>query len=114
MKAMVVFAIFATVGLSLFLYSRNKDMKKLFVTIVSLIAMLYIVWVGFRVSVAIFPLKILNIVLGAFAWVSLIYYMVRGKYVWYFIFSPLLVPIAFVIFSLLGGSRYEEIWGSLL
>ena len=113
MKALIIIAILATFGLSVFLYTRNKDFRKLLITVLSFSVLLYIMWVGFRVSVAIFPLKILNIVLGFFAWGGIFYYMLRNRYLWYVIFSPLLVPVVFVIFSLIGGSRYEDIWPML-
>jgi len=114
MKAFITLGILATFVLIFLIYNKNRDIKKLFITLVSFIAMLYLLWVGFRVSIAIFPLKIANIVFGFFAWGSIIYYILQDRYIWWAIFSPLLVPITFVIFSLMGGSRYEDIWGMLL
>jgi len=111
MKAFITLLILATFVAIFFSYSRNKDLKKLLIVLGSYILLLYILWVGFRVSIAIFPLKIANIVLGFFAWGGIFYYLLRDRYIWWVILSPLLVPIVFIIFSLLGGSRYEEIWG---
>ncbi len=113
MKAMVTVAILATFVSIFVMYNKTKDVKKLFITLGSFIVLLYLLWVGFRVSVAIFPLKIANIVLGFFAWGSIVYYILRDRYVWWAIFSPLLVPLSFVFFSLVGGSRYEDIWSVL-
>ncbi len=113
MKTVIILAIVVTFGTMFFAYSKNRDLKKLLITLVSFSVMLYILWVGFRVSIAIFPLKIMNIVLGFFAWGGIVYYMLRGRYVWWVIFSPLIVPISFVLFSLIGGSRYEDIWRQL-
>jgi len=114
MKALITLGILATFVLMFFLYYRNRDLKKLLISVLSFTLLLYLLWVGFRVSIAIFPLKIANIVLGFFAWGSVVYYIVRDRFVWWAVFSPLLVPIVFVIFSLMGGSRYEDIWGMLL
>ena len=114
MKALITLGILATFVLMFFLYHKNRDLKKLLITGLSFTLLLYLLWVGFRVSVAIFPLKIANIVLGFFAWGGVVYYIIRDRFVWWMIFSPLLVPIIFVIFSLMGGSRYEDIWGMLL
>lgn len=114
MKALITLGILATFVLIFLMYNKNRDLKKLFITLGSFIVLLYLLWVGFRVSIAIFPLKIANIVLGFFAWGSILYYILRDRYVWWAIFSPLLVSIIFVIFSLMGGSRYEDIWGLLL
>ncbi len=113
MKTMIIVAILATFVTIFIMYHKTKDMKKLFITLGSFIVLLYLLWVGFRVSVAIFPLKIANIVLGFFAWGSIVYYILRDRYVWWAIFSPLLVPFSFVLFSLIGGSRYEDIWKAL-
>ncbi len=114
MKALVILAILATFVMIFVTYNKNKDLKKLFITLGSFIVLLYLLWIGFRVSVAIFPLKIANIVLGFFAWGSIVYYILRDRYVWWAIFSPLLVSLSFVLFSLIGGSRYEDIWRMLL
>ena len=113
MKTLIILAILATFVISFVSYNKNRDIKKLVITLGSFIAMLYLLWVGFRVSIAIFPLKIANIVLGFFAWGGIVYYMLRDRYVWWVIFSPLLVSLLFVIFSLIGGSRYEDIWRQL-
>ena len=113
MKAIITLAILATFVLIFFSYNKNRDIKKLFITLGSFVFLLYLLWVGFRVSIAIFPLKIANIVLGFFAWSGIVYYILRDRYVWWIILSPLLVPIVFVVFSLIGGSRYEDIWGLL-
>ena len=110
MKTLIVLAILATFVMAFLAYRKNKDLKKLFITLGSFIVLLYILWVGFRVSVAIFPLKIANIVLGFFAWSGVVYYILRDRYIWWLILSPLLVPLLFVLFSMIGGSRYEDIW----
>lgn len=113
MKAVIILAILATFVLIVLRYKKERDMKKLLISLLSFTMLLYVLWIGFRVSVAIFPLKIANIVLGFFAWVSMVYYILRGRYVWWVICAPVLVPLFFVVFSFLGGSRYEDIWGQL-
>ena len=113
MKTVIILAILATFVMIFVTYNKNKDFKKLFVSLLSFVVMLYVLWVGFRVSIAIFPLKIANIVLGFFAWGGIVYYILRDRYVWWVIFSPLLVPLSFVLFSLVGGSRYEDVWRQL-
>ena len=110
MKTIIILSILATFVLIFFSYNKNRDIKKLIITLGSFVLLLYLLWVGFRVSIAIFPLKIANIVLGFFAWGGILYYIMRDRYVWWVICSPLLVPIVFVVFSFMGGSRYEDIW----
>jgi len=113
MKAVIIVAILATFIAIFVMYNKTKELKKLFITLGTFIVLLYLLWIGFRVSVAIFPLKIATIVLGFFAWGSVVYYILRDRYVWWAIFSPLLVPLSFILFSLIGGSRYEDIWKAL-
>jgi len=114
MKAAFILAILTTFVVMAVQYHKNRDIKKLVITLGSFVVLLYILWVGFRVSIAIFPLKIANIVLGFFAWGAIWYYILKDRYVWWAVFAPLLVPFSFVLFSLIGGSRYEDIWGALL
>jgi hypothetical protein len=113
MKAMIILLVLVTFSSIFFQYYRSRDLKKLFITIASFGILLYVLWVGYRVSITIFPLKMLNIVLGFFAWGGVVFYMLRDRYVWWVIASPLIVPLAFVFFSLVGGTRYEDVWSAL-
>ena len=64
MKALVTLGILATFVIIFVTYTKTRDLKKLFISLGSFIVLLYLLWIGFRVSVAIFPLKMANIVLG--------------------------------------------------
>ena len=110
MKGLIVVAIVATFVMAFLFYKRDRNLGKLLLALGSFAVMLYILWVGYRVSITLFPLKIANIVLGFFAWGGIVYYILRDRYIWWLIFSPLLVPLLFILFSLIGGSRYEDIW----
>jgi len=113
MKTLIMLAIVATFATAFLLYRRDKEIRKLCITWGSFSLMLYLLWVGFRVSIAIFPLKIATLLLGVFSWGALLYYMFRRRYLWWAIYAPLLVPLLFILFSLLGGSRYEDLWKQL-
>ncbi len=113
MKALLIIAILATFGLIFFLYSRNRDGKKLAIALGSFIVLISLGIMG-NITRPVIPLFLTHIVLIVSAWLGLLYYLVRGRYVWWLIFSPVVTIVIFVIWSLLAGSRYEDIWGSLL
>jgi len=113
MKALLVIAILLTFGLIFFLYSRNKDMKKLFIALGSFIFIIALGIVG-NITRPVIPFFLAHIVLIVFAWAGLLYYMMRDRYVWWLILSPVVTIVLFVIWSLIAGSRYEDIWGSVL
>jgi len=113
MKALLVIAILLTFGLIFFHYSRNKDTKKLFVSLGSFILIIALGIAG-NITRPVIPFFLAHIVLIVFAWVGLLYYMLRDRYVWWLIFSPAVTIVLFVIWSLVAGSRYEDIWGSFV
>jgi len=113
MKALLVIAILLTFGLIFFFYSRNKDTKKLLIALGSFVWIISLGITG-NITRPVIPFFLAHIVLIVFAWVGLLYYLLRGKYVWWLIFSPVVTVILFVAWSLIAGSRYEDIWGSLL
>jgi hypothetical protein len=113
MKALLVIAILLTFGLIFFRYSRNKDTKKLLISLGSFILIIALGIVG-NITRPVIPFFLAHIILIVFAWVGLLYYMLRDRYVWWLILSPSVTIVLFVVWSLIAGSRYEDIWGSLL
>jgi len=113
MKAFLVIAILLTFGLIFFLYSRNKDTRKLLTALGSFILIISLGIMG-NITRPVLPFFLAHIILIVFAWVGLLYYLIRDRYVWWLIFSPVVTIVLFVIWSLIAGSRYEDIWSSLL
>ncbi len=112
MKVLVVSLIVITVVWILFRYKRQRDIKALLLSFGSVVAILTLGIIG-SVTRTILPLYLAHMTLVLFAWCGLLYYMVRGRYVWWAILSPLVTIVLFILLSLLEGSRYENIWGSL-
>ena len=112
MKALLILAILLTFGLIFFLYSRNRDVKKLLIALLSFIALISLGIMG-NITRPIIPLFLAHIVLIVFAWLGLLYYLFRERYLWWLIFSPVVTIVLFVALSLLQGSRYEDVWSSL-
>ncbi len=113
MKALLVIAILLTFGLIFFLYSRNKDTKKLLIAVGSFVLIISLGIIG-NITRPVIPFFLAHIILIVFAWVGLLYYLIRGRYLWWLIFSPTATIALFVIWSLIAGSRYEDIWSSIL
>jgi len=112
MKALIVAVIVVTVAWILFRYKRQRDLKALWLSLGSMGAILALGIMG-SVTRTILPLYLAHMTLVLFAWCGLLYYMVRGRYVWWAILSPLATIVLFILLSLLEGSRYEDIWSGL-
>jgi len=113
MKALLILAVLLTFGLIAGLYHRNKDTKRLFISLATFIAIISLGIMG-NITRPIIPLFLTHIVLIVFAWVGLLYYLFKKRYLWWLIFSPVVTIVLFIALSLLEGSRYEDVWGSLL
>ncbi len=112
MKALLILAILLTFGLIFLRYWRNRNSKQLLVSLGSFIFLISLGIMG-NITRPIIPLFLAHIVLIVFAWLGLLYYMFRGRYVWWLIFSPVITIVLFIALSLIEGSRYEDVWGSL-
>jgi hypothetical protein len=105
-------AILATFGLIFLRYSRNKDMKRFLISLGSFILIITLGIVG-NITRPVIPFFLAHIVLIVFAWLGLLYYLVRGRYLWWSIFAPVTTIVLFVAWSLIAGSRYEDIWSRI-
>ena len=106
MKALIILAILATLAIMFFTYSRNRDLKKLFIALGSFLLIISLAIVG-NVTRQVMPLFLAHIVLIVVAWGALMVYIVRDKYYWWVIFSPLITIGLFLLLELLTGSGHE-------
>jgi len=106
MKALIILAILATLAIIFFSYSRNKDLKKLFIALGSFLLIISLAIVG-NVTRQVMPLFLAHIVLIVVAWGGLMVYIVRDRYYWWVIFSPLVTIGLFLLLELLTGSGHE-------
>ena len=106
MKALIILAILATLVIIFFSYSRNKDLKKLFIALGSFLLIISLAIVG-NVTRQVMPLFLAHIVLIVVAWGGLMVYIVRDKYYWWVIFSPMVTIGLFLLLELLTGSGHE-------
>jgi hypothetical protein len=106
MKALIILAIFATVGGIFFQYSRNKDLKKLFIALVTFGVIISLTVVG-NLTRQVMPIYLAHIMLTVVSWGGLIVYLTRDKYYWWIVFSPAVTIGLFLLLELLTGSGHE-------
>lgn len=106
MKALIILAIIATLAIIFFQYSRNKDLKKLFIALGSFLIIVSLGIMG-NLTRQIIPLFMAHIILIVVSWGGLIVYLVRDKYYWWIIFSPVVTIGLFLVLEFLTGSGHE-------
>ncbi len=106
MKALIILAILATLAIIFFQYSRNKDLKKLFIALSSFLLIISLGFMG-NLTRQVMPLFMAHIILIIVSWGGLIVYLIRDKYYWWIIFSPVVTIGLFLLLELLTGSGHE-------
>ena len=108
MKALIILSILATLAIIFFQYSRNKDLKKLFIALGSFLLIVSLGIMG-NLTRQVIPLFMAHIVLMVIAWGGLMVYLMRDRYYWWIIFSPVVTIGMFLLLELLTGSGHEGI-----
>ncbi len=106
MKALIILAILATLGIIFFQYTRSKDLKKLFIALGSFLLIISLGVMG-NLTRQIIPLFMAHIVLIIISWGGLMVYLFRDRYYWWIIFSPVVTIGLFLLLELLTGSGHE-------
>ncbi|MEA3433427.1 MAG: hypothetical protein U9R13_02500 [Campylobacterota bacterium] len=106
MKALIILAILATLAIIFFQYTRSKDLKKLFIALGSFLIIVTLGIMG-NLTRQVIPLFMAHIVLIVIAWGGLMVYLMRDKYYWWIIFSPIVTIGLFLLLELLAGSGHE-------
>jgi len=106
MKALIILAILLTL-VSIFLhYKKNKDIKKLLIIVGSFALLLSLATIG-NLTRQVFPLFIAHSILIIIAWGAVIVYMIKDKYYWWIVFSPVVTIALFLLLELVSGSGHE-------
>ncbi len=106
MKALIILTILATLAMIFFQYSRNKELKKLFIALGSFLIVVSLGIMG-NITRQVIPLFMAHIILIVVSWGGLIVYLVRDRYYWWVIFSPVVTIGLFLLLELLTGSGHE-------
>lgn len=110
MKAVIILAILATLGILFFMYRRSKDLKKLLIALATFIAIISLAIVG-NLTRQVMPIFLAHEVLVILSWGALFLYVFRDKYYWQVIFAPVVTICLFLVLELLTGSGSEGILG---
>jgi len=102
-KVLIILAILATLA-SIFLhYKRNKDVKKTLIALVTFAIILSLAVMG-NLTRPVVPIYIAHMILVIVAWGGLWMYVLRSRYYWWVIFSPVLTIVLFLILDYFIGS----------
>ena len=106
MKALLILFILATIGIIFFKYSREKDIKKLLLSLATFGIIVSLAVVG-NLTRSVIPIYIAHMILVIIAWGGLITYVFKKKYYWWLIFAPVVTIGLFLLLELLTGSGHE-------
>lgn len=106
MKALIILAILATFGLLVYKYNKDKNLKKLLITLITFAAIITLAIVG-NLTRPVMPLYLTHMILVIVAWGTALVYVFKEKYYWWIIFSPVVTIGLFLLLEFLGGSSHE-------
>lgn len=106
MKALIIIIILLTFLVVLLKYKKDKDVKKLLFTIASFGFVISMALVG-NLTRPIIPLYLTHMILIIVAWASLFMYIFKDKYCWWWIISPSITIVLFLILTWLGGAAHN-------
>lgn len=106
MKAFIVLAVLVTLGIIWLFYRRSRDMKKLFIALATFGVIVSLAVLG-NVTRQIMPIYMAHIILVLLSWGGLIVYLLKGRYYWWIIFSPVITIGVFLLLEFLTGSGHE-------
>lgn len=106
MKALILMAVLGTLALTVLQYKREKNFKKTMITLASFALVVSLAIVG-NLTRPVIPLYLSHLVLVVIAWGGVLYYLLRGKYLWWLIASPIVTIAIFLLLELLAGSGHE-------
>lgn len=106
MKALIILAVLATLGIISFQYHRNKNLKKLLIAFLTFGVILSLAVVG-NVTRPVMPIYLAHLILIVASWGGLIFYIVRERYYGWIIVSPLITIGLFLLLEWLTGSGHE-------
>lgn len=107
MKALIILAILVTLGIIFYKYNKDKNFKKLFISLVTFGGIIALAIAG-NLTRAVIPLFIAHEILIIISWGALLFmYVFKDKYCWWWFVSPLVTIGLFLLLEFLGGSAHE-------
>ena len=106
MKVKIVLLILLTLGMFFVQYRRNRDSKKLLLSLASFAVIVSLAVAG-NLTRPVLPIFIAHLVLLLLAWGSLMWYNIKGRYYWWLILSPVATIVLFLLMEIVMGSGHE-------
>ncbi len=106
MKAFILLTLLTTLVVIFIQYSRSRNLKKLLIALATFGAVISLGIMG-NITRQIMPLFMVHLILMVLSWGGLIFYLIREKYYWWIIFSPVLSLGLFLVLEFLTGSGHE-------
>jgi len=107
MKALIIISILSTIAFIFIQWKRSKNNKR---AIIALTTFAFIITVSVMggITRSVIPIFIAHVILIMTSWGSLIWYLLKDKYYWYFIFSPIVTILLFLALEYFTGSGNEH------
>ncbi len=106
MKAIVIIAVLLTLAMIVLEYRKKKNFKKTVIALGTFGVIISLAIAG-NLNRPVIPIYIAHLILVIIGWGALIYYLWKGRYLWWIIFSPFLTIILFLLLELLTGSGHD-------
>jgi len=106
MKALIIIAILVTFTIVFLKYKKDKNLRKLLITIASFTFIISMAVVG-NLTRPVIPIYITHMILIIIAWGSMFMYIFKNKYCWWWLVAPVLTIVLFLGLEFLGGSAHE-------
>ena len=106
MKVLIILVILATLGLIIYKFKKDKNLKKLLISLSTFGVIIALAVVG-NLTRPVMPLFIAHALLIIGAWGAALVYVFKDKYYWWIVFSPVVTIGLFLLLEFIGGSGHE-------
>lgn len=106
MKAFMILGILLTLAMIFLTYRKDKEIKKLLLSLGSFSLIISLAIMG-NLTRPVLPIYLAHLILVLFAWMGLWVYMVKRKYYWWVIVSPIVTIGLFLLLEFLTGSGHS-------
>jgi len=106
MKALMIVSIVLTLGMVFFKYRKDHDIQKLLLALGSFAVMVSLAIMG-NLTRPVVPIYLAHLILVLFSWGGVLLYIVKRKYYWWVIVSPLCTIGLFLLLEFLTGSGHS-------
>jgi len=104
MKFLFILAPLIVAALSYVMYREDSNLKKLIITFLLLWAVVTLAIVG-NVMRSLTPLFLTHIVAIVLAYGGIIYYVLKGRFIWLALASPLITMMLYLLLAWLGNEH---------